>query len=342
MKKSIAGCLVILAIQIGLAVWSYWPAAEEGLSAKKGLLLEFNPGVINALLLTDATGQSLALKKIQEKWVIPGQENFPADSTRVQSLVERLAALQRGWPEASTAEAASRFQVASDKFAWRLTLSQDGNEQGKVYFGTSPGLRKLYCRKEGDKEILAMAITPQELDLKIDNWIDTKVLHLEPSTIKRLALPGVTLVKQDKELLPEGLGEQEEVVKEQRDSLVKAAAGLTVRSLLGKERKAAYGLEKPLLRYSIELEDGRLLEYIVGREGKPQDNTPAESAAPPQEPVTVLQVSDQQQLFQVEGWQMDVLLKASRAGLIRTKSGAKPTVQETQSQELLPAVNSGK
>lgn len=332
MRKSILGCLMVLAVQIGLAVWSHWPAAEEGVTAKKGLLLGINPGVITELLLEDAAGQSLILKKIQGKWVIPGQENFPADSTRVQALVERLAALQRGWPEASTVEAASRFQVAAERFAWRLTLSQEGNEQGKLYFGTSPGLRKLYCRKEGDKEILAMAVTPQELDLKIDNWIDTKVLHLETNTIKRLILPSAILVRQGQELQPEGLGEQEEVIKDQLDSLVKTAAGLTVRSLLGKERKAVYGLETPLLRFSIELEDGKTVEYTVGREAKPQEKAPADGTASPPEPVTVVQVSGHQSLFQVDGWQIDALLKADRASLIRTK----PAPQEAEPADRPP------
>ena len=328
MKRLIIACLVVLAVQMGLTVWSHWPKTEEGITASKGPLMHFTPAVINELLIEDGEKHSLVVKKNEERWVIPDQGGCPADAARIQALLERLAALQRGWPEASTTEAATRFQVAAEKFAYRLTLRQDGNEQAKVYLGTSPGLRKLYLRKDGDKEILAMAITPQELDLKTDNWIDTKMLQLDPAKIKRLVLPEVTLVKQGQELLPEGLGEQEEVVKDQRDNLMKTAAGLTVRGLAGQERKPAFRLDAPLLRYSIELEDGKTVEYTAGREVRPQEKTPADGTAPPPEPATVVQVSGQQQLFQVDGWQIDALLKANRAGLIRAKTASTPAAQK--------------
>ena len=338
MKKIITLCLVVLAAQIGLTVWTHWPKPEEGQSVSNGPLLRFNPGSINEILVEDAAGHSLSVKKVQQQWVLPGQGDFPADSSRIQTLLERLAAMQRGWPEASTTEAAVRFRVAAGQFEHRLTLRQDGTDQSKVYFGTSPGLRKLYLRVDGDREILAMALTPQDLDSQPDNWIDTKVLHVDPAKIKRLVLPAVTLVKQDNGLQPEGLGEQEEVVKEQRDSLVKTAAGLTVRGLLGQERKPAYGLDKPILRYSIELEDGTNLEYVVDREAEPQEKTPAGAAAQPEEAMTILQASGQPQLLQVEGWQIDALLKASRASLLRTKTAATPAAHEGQPLEPVPAI----
>lgn len=323
MKKLIAVCAVLVLVQTGLVVLTnyYNPSQSQ---PDKGPLLKIAAAEINELILEDAEGQSLLLKKDKEQWQLPALDSFPADTVRVRELIERLAGLQRGWPEATTAEAATRFKVAADRFERKLTVRKEGDAPAVLYFGSSPGLRKIYFRVDGDSEIHALALGQHDLEARADAWIDTRVLHLKPEHVLRVDLPGVQLVRQGEGLQPADLTANEEIVKDGRDALVKRLTTLAITSVLGKESKPEYGLDAPALRYTLELEGGGTIEYIFGQPPKTEAKEPGEQAAEPES--YVVKVSNRDQLFRVEGWQVDAIRKANRATLVRSKEPA-PAVQ---------------
>ena len=322
MKKLIGICAVVLVVQVGLAVLTNWRnPGGEGKGIAKGPLLQLAAAEVDEVLLEDGTGQKIALKKNKERWQLPAQGNFPADSVRIQGMIERVAGMQRGWPEAATAEAAVRFKVDVARFERKMTLKKGGAALGTVYFGTSPGLRKIYCRVDGDKEIQAFAMATDELDMKLDNWIDTGMLHLKVEQIHRVNLPGISLVRQGKDLIPSDLKNDEEVAVGQRDAAVKRIAGLTITSLLEKGNKPEYGLEHPALHYTVEMENGTRIEYVFGQLAQAAQATP-EKPAGEVNTSSVLQVSGQERLFRLESWQVEELLHVSRASLVRTKEAA--------------------
>jgi hypothetical protein len=285
---------------------------------------------ITGLLLEDGAGRSMALNKVKDGWILPGSGGFSADAVRIQSLIGKLTALQRGWPEATTAEAATRFKVAADRFEHKLTLLQQEKPVAVVYFGTSPGLRKLYFRVDNDPEIHVLEVPPHDLDTSADAWIDTTVLHLKPEQVLRVSLPGVELERTKEGLQPVGLQEGEELIKDRLDSLVKRLSRLSISHILGKEIKPEYGLDQPALQYSIALEGGTTLDYLFGQ--------PPKSVSKEGEPAVgdnsyVLKVSNQEQLLRVDGWQVDELKIASRASLVKPKAEATPAPQQAETTQ---------
>ncbi|MGE4560385.1 MAG: DUF4340 domain-containing protein [Desulfobulbus sp.] len=321
MKRWIIVCALLVLIQAGLTFWTNWGQRDGGAPAAKGPLLAVQAASISSLLLEDNEGHKLALKKVKDHWVLPGSDGFPADSIRIQGLIDKLVHLQRGWPEATTGDAATRFKVAPENFVHRLTLLENGNPLKVLYFGTSPGLRKLYLRVDKDPEIHAMTLAAHDLATKVDDWIDTSVLHLKADQVVRVHLPGVELERGKDGLQPVGLQEGEELVKSERDGLVNRLTGLSISALLGPEAKPEYGLDHPALEYSVELEGGATISYLFGQPPKPAE---AKDSQPL--PVTsyVLKVSSQEQLLRVDGWQVDMLKKASRAELVKAKVTATP------------------
>lgn len=334
MKRWIVMCAIVALAQAGLAVWTNVARHAGETQVNKGPLLNLKAAEVNELLFEDGQGQKLAFKKEADRWLLPDSGAFPADAERVQGLIDRLAGLQRGWPEATTAEAATRFKVAPDKFERKLSLRANGKDLAVVYFGTSPGLRKVYLRADKDADIQAMPLTPNELELQVDNWIDAGVLRLKPEQVTRVDLPNLHLARTQDGLQPADLKPEEELIKERRDALVKRLTGLSISAILGKESKPEYGLDTPVLRYTVELEGGGKIDYLVGQPPKPEK--PEGQAAPedaqppaPADNSYVVKASNQEQLLRVDGWQIEELKNAARASLVRTKAQQPASPQQS-------------
>lgn len=329
MRKLILVCAALVLVQSALAVWTYRANNHSiATSPGKAALLAVNTAAINELVLEDSAGQTLRLTKADDQWQLPDLASFPADQARVQGLIDRLVGLQRGWPEAATPEAAQRFKVASDRFEHKLTLLGNGTRLGLVYFGSSPGLRKTYVRVDGNPDILALALAAHELETAADLWIDTRVLHLQPEQIVRAVLPGLQLERHPEGLLPANLAADEEIVVARRDGLVKRLANLAISGVLGKESRPAYGLEAPVLRYSLEMADGTSIAYSFGQ-APAQPEARDGQAAMAELPSYVLKVSNREPLFRVDGWQVEAIRQGSRAALVQKKGqgqagGGKP------------------
>lgn len=338
MRRLIFVCLAVLIVQSGLVVLTHWQRPAADAQSGKGPLLKLAAAEIDEMLLEDGEGHRLVLKKEQERWRLPDAGSFPADTARVQGLIDRLTGVQRGWPEAATAEAAARFKVAADRFERKLSLRKAGNTVATVFFGGSPGLRKTYLRVDGDPEIHTIGIAQHEVEVKTDNWIDTNALRLKPEQVARIELPGLVLERTQDGLQPVGLTPEEEVVKDRRDALVKRLTGLTIAAVLGTENKPAYGLDNPALRCAVTLEDGHAVEYVFGTPPKPEAGKDDAAEPPATERSFVLKVSNQEPLFRVDGWQVEELKNATRAALVRVKKSAAPVGDQ---QPTVPTASDG-
>jgi len=69
-----------------------------------------------------AESTRIVLKKKEGTWVLPDAYDAPAASARVSSLLDRLVALKRGLPIATSESALRRFKVVDGDFERRLVL----------------------------------------------------------------------------------------------------------------------------------------------------------------------------------------------------------------------------
>lgn len=329
MKRWMTLGILVLLVQVGLTVATHSVRHADDIKSGKGPLLKLTGAEVNEAVLEDGEGRRLTLRKEQGKWLLPDIGSFPADTAKVQGLIDRLAGLQRGWPEATTVEAAGRFKVAADRFERKLSLRKDGTLLGTVFFGTSAGLRKSYIRVDGDNDIQTLTIAQHELDVKSEVWIDTGILRLKPEKVVRVNLPGLCLERGSDGLQPADITVSEEVIKDRRDQLVKQLTGLTISGLLGTVEKPEYGLEQPVLRYTVDLDGGTAIDYTFGQERKPGQAGSQEGALPEAEQALVLKVSNQTQLFRLDNWQIEEIRKATRASLVHTREQQPAEVPET-------------
>ena len=173
----------VLAAQLVLAAVLNLTGEDYGTFQAEEKLLSFNRQTVDGLRIEDGT-DSVVLKKQEGTWLLPVSGDFPASQRNVNRLLDKLAALEKGWPVAKTRGAARRFAVDTEQFERKLTLLSDDDAQATLYVGSSPGFRKVYVRPGDGDDVFAVDFNTWEADAKADDWIDKDILTLDQSMVE--------------------------------------------------------------------------------------------------------------------------------------------------------------
>jgi hypothetical protein len=309
MKKWILILSGLLSAQLVLAVVLNLTGEDYGTFQAEERLLSFNRQAVDGLRIEDGT-DSLVLKKQEGKWLLPESGDFPASQANVKRLLDKLAALEKGWPVAKTRSAARRFTVSEQQFERKLTLFADDDAQATLYVGSSPGFRKVYVRPGGENDIFAVDFNTWEAEAKDDDWIDKGVLTLDESIVERLEMPGIIMQWQDGRLQVINLEENEQTNVEESSALLGKLTGLRVQSLLGTDAEPEYRQDEPDLEVRITTEGGGVLDY---RFSKPQDAA-----------YYVLKRSDLAFFFEVAEHTVNPVREATRENLVQARTEETP------------------
>jgi hypothetical protein len=295
---------VALAISVNLAQTDY--------SAFKPMetLLSFDAKMVDDILIEQDDEQRVKLKKLEERWNVFSMNNFQADKDKVEAFLDKLAELKKGWPVATTNTAAKRFKVAENNFERKITLSKEGKNIDTLFIGTSPGFRKIHARRNDEDSIYAVNFNDYEAGTRHEDWIDKGVLTHKTSEILRVQLPDFSLLRQDENLIVEGIdASTEDTVAEEADRLVRKIADLRIRTVLGIDAKPEYNQDNPVFRYTLVLSSGDSEEYVFS---KPKDADDY-----------VLKPSHCEEYFKVDNWVVDSLMEIDRSKLVRKKDDEK-------------------
>ncbi|KAA6183328.1 DUF4340 domain-containing protein [Thiohalocapsa marina] len=259
----VLGLLVVLALQLVLALFlsrgaSMAPAATDI------TLLSFEPEQIATIRIDAGEGDaSVTLTRGEAGWVLPELGDFPASGTRIDQLLDSLAALRRPLPVATSAAARTRFRVADDDFERRLTLRGKDGDIRTLIVGDSPGFRRLFARLDGEDAIYDLRLALFDLSAEADDWVSRDQLRLDRERITRVAGPDWTLRRDEA-----GNWQLQDQVKPPAEAVVgdllTTLSALSYRGVLGLEEQPAHGLETPLLTLDIELADGSGRRYRIG------------------------------------------------------------------------------
>ena len=306
MKKWIFILSGLLAAQLLLAAVLNLTGEDYGTFQAEEKLLSFNRQAVDGLRIDDGT-DSIVLKKQEGKWLMPESGDFPASQPSVGRLLDKLAALEQGWPVAKTRSASRRFAVDEEQFERKLTLFAADDAQATLYVGSSPGIRKVYVRPGDADEIFAVDFNTWEANAKDDDWIDKGVLTLDESNVERVEMPGIMMQRQDGTLQVINLEENEQTNVEESSALLGRLAGLRVQSLLGTEAEPEYRQDEPVLEVRMTREGGEDLGY---RFSKPEDAA-----------YYVLKRSDLNYYFKVAEYMVDPVRETTREKLVQDTTG---------------------
>lgn len=308
MKKTIQwlagllGAQLLLALGLGLSGTAL--TRTQGADAP---LLAFDKAAIDRITLEGPDQAKVVLVKKDGRWQLPDAGDFPADGTRITRLLDRLAGLEGGDVVAATSGAHARFKVSDEAFERRITLARGEASQATLYLGTSPALRRLHARRQGEDDVHIVQLALFDVPVKAADWQDKALLTVPQAEIAAIDLDGLRLERGADDDAEQGEGAQwtasplPEGKRLKADAAAKLArllAELRFEMMLGKAAKPEYGLARPALRLTLTRKGGEAVEYRLGKAADKEEYT--------------LKVSSRPEYFRLASWTAKDLLDAAR------------------------------
>lgn len=218
--------IAVLAAQLVVAGGIYYADRPPASGQIQTVVLDADTSRIDSITVVAEDGEQTRLDKVDGRWLLPGYHGLPASATRVAQALEQLAASRLGWPVATTASGRERFQVGADNFHKKIVLAGAGETLQTLYLGTSPGIRQVHLRRDGEDEVYAVSLDSYEIAPRPERWLDASLLQ-PGAEVTALRGPDFALEKSgDEWRVSAGDGEP---VAEEIDNLASALMSLRVR-----------------------------------------------------------------------------------------------------------------
>ncbi len=308
MKTIIWTLGLALLVQLGLAGFLNLKNRTGQDQEQDTPLLTLERNQVDTISIRDKDGQ-VQLTRKDNTWILPASADFPASEEQVNGLLDKLTRLHRGWPVATTQEAAGRFKVAPDHFERHIRLLQGKKQLGSLYLGSSPGIRRVYARLDGDTNIYGVSLALYAVPAKPEDWIDKNYLHLKQDTVASIKLKDFTLVAKKEGWTLQPLPTGKSVDANKAATLADKILSLRISAVLGTKEKPAYALQEPALTFTIVRKKGATRNCALGKAAKDQ--------------TAVLHCSDTPYYFRVNSWEVKPLLEASLDNLVKQPEPAK-------------------
>jgi hypothetical protein len=256
----------VLGAQLGLAALLAFSGDDNAAFQASEPLIAFDQARIDEIAISQSGGGSTTLKKESGRWVVPAMAGFPADPQKVNGLLTKLSELKKGWPVATSAEAAKRFKLTEDSHERRIALSSAGKPVTTLLIGSSPTFRLVNARTANDAAIYTVTFAAYEAGLRNEDWIDKETMTLPADQVSSIVLPDATLERKEGKWQLAGLAEGQKPL----DAKVQDAARAVLRpqfdAVTGKGAEALAALAQPDLQIEVKKADGSARTYRYKKE----------------------------------------------------------------------------
>jgi hypothetical protein len=170
----------LFGMQLLIIVAVYSMGGGSSTAAKD--LVSFDPSQVTSVrILEPGTDEGeaveVSLTRTESGWELA--DGLPADGDKIQSLLEKLASFSAPWPVATSADSAERFEVTEGNHQRRVVVGADSGEVADLYFGTSPGYRRVHARNASSDEIYSVDFSNYETPADNDEWLLKTLLEAD-------------------------------------------------------------------------------------------------------------------------------------------------------------------
>ena len=273
----------LLGVQILLTAITWWPAPQVAASRP---LIEWEPEQITSVTIHSATadnlGDGLKLRRQEGGWVIENEYNYPAETTKMDELLEKLTAIKIRTPVTLQAVRHEQLNVADDN-ATRRVIVEAGDDSVEFLLGIA-GNNRSHLRIAGQNEVYTISgLGAWAIRDSSTQYFDRKVLDVKAGTLLSYSLTNrhgtVELVRDEaNQWTSPALVEGQELDVTKLDKLFQNTLQLSMSS-------AADPSLDPFTR-----DDATILRWTQTLDGKPVSNA---VALYPEEALSILRIQDQ-------------------------------------------------
>ena len=256
-RKMMNKTTLAFALAIQVALVAVLLAVRSGDVEAPAPFLSFDAATVDSLSVGNAEGR-VALSKSGDAWLLP--DGAPADSSKVEDVIGKLADAAPGWPVATTASAAERFEVVEDDHQRQLVLKAGDETVADIYLGTSPGYRKTHARRSDDDDVYAIIFSNYEAGIKASDWLDKSLLRAAGTVQSLRRAGGFALAKDDDGMWQAQSGA--EIDQGKATTLAGRFTGLTVLDIVAEALP-----DEPAATFVLTDDDGELTFKLFQMEG---------------------------------------------------------------------------
>lgn len=266
---------IILAIQIALAVFVFWPQAPvQGAGGQ--LLPDFNANDVTFLTISDSDDNQITLVRRGDGWVLPNAGDYPADGEKILPLLEKIVGVQTNRLVTRTEASHKRLKVAGDDFNRLLEMTWQNGRNYQLYLGSSAGAGATHVRVDDQPEVyLTGELTSFEATTQASAWIDTLYYTLPQTSTVGLTLENengtFSFVKDGDKWTMQDLTDDETLNESAVAGLLNQAASVRMTVPVGKADQPSFGLDQPLAVVTLQTQEGDEAKTYTLRVGAKDD-----------------------------------------------------------------------
>jgi len=186
-KAKNIGLSVLLIIQAALIIYLYLPGRNNA-PAAAALFNGLSTETINSLTITDDSAKSIHLDKTAEHWTV-GDNKYPADTSKIKTIIERIAKLKNSRLVSRSKGSHSRLKVGEQMFKRKVTMKGSTGKDITFFLGTSPSSKTIHLRRAGDDDVYEVSgLTAWQLQAENKSWWQAKYVTVNPADLQSLTI----------------------------------------------------------------------------------------------------------------------------------------------------------
>jgi len=246
---------LILLLQVILCLGVWWPKDSKTMTHPNPLAaVEFSSMSHLEISQGGETPKHLTLEKKGGIWVVPDQQNFPADEGMIDSAFSKLKSLALGGPVARQSSSHKKLQVSEADFQRKVAF--DGGDNSKAvgfYLGSSPQFKQVYLRAMGEDEVFTSdKVSAFDFSVESKDWVQKSLINISSEMLQSIE------IKREHETLKISRSEKKgdetpgswllngkEVKPGALDPILRNLSDLQLTQVVGQQEKPEYGLNRP-------------------------------------------------------------------------------------------------
>jgi hypothetical protein len=243
---------VVLALQfVILGVRAVWPDSSNKEIAPGGALVtDFDPSTITQITIADNTDKQITLKKTDDAWVLPDFGDYPVESSRVATLLDKIMQIRADRLITQSETSFRRLQVSPDDFVRLVTFEQADGDSQKLYVGKTGGGNTTHVRLDAQSQVyLTNNLTAQDANAQPSGWINTVYFSASADDVVSLTLHNANgtfeFTKDGDTWTVSGLAEGETLNQGNFTQLLNAIASLRMTAPISKDVQDDFGMDAP-------------------------------------------------------------------------------------------------